>query len=94
LFNLGGSGIVDLMMAIQEERGISEATNLLGPDRYLRVDQPASPHQGEILALDNASPESKRTLEALAKTAGDDLIATQNQGVWQLIRARAQSLKA
>jgi len=93
LLNLGGHGIVDLMMAIQEERGISEAFNLLGADRYLRIDKPTGQYQGDILALDNAGPESQLTLEALAKSALDDQAANQSHSVWQLLRARGQSMK-
>lgn len=93
LRNLGGRGIVNLMMAIQEERGISDASDLLGPDRYLRLDKPASRYQSDILELDDASPRSRLTLGELAKAASDDHAAKQSHGVWQLLRARAQSLK-
>ena len=91
VLGLGGRGIVSLMMAVQEERGISEGAARLGQDRYLRIDRTPSNLQAKLLDLDNASLASRRTMEMLADAAYQDLLAKQGHNVWQLVAARAQA---
>jgi hypothetical protein len=93
LRRLGGSGgIVNLIMAIQEARGVAEARARVGPTRYLRIDRTPSETQAKHLQLDNASPKARQTLEALAVQASASL-ATDHH-VWRLMVARAQAVTA
>jgi len=89
VLRLGGRGIVNLMMTVQESRGINEALRRVGPGRFLRIDATPSAQQAKCLQLDNASTAAQRTLEALASTAVD---TGQLQGnpIWQRMLARAQ----
>lgn len=91
LSRLGGQGIVNLAMAIQEERGIRESAVRLGQDRYLRLDRPPSSVQAKLLDLDNASEISRRTLEALADDVYQDFLSKGPHNVVQLVRSRAQA---
>ncbi len=93
LTSLGGRGIVNLMMAIQEERGTSEAAVRLGQDRYLRIDRSPSSEDAEFLALDNASERTRRILGTLADAAHEEQLSKQDHNVWRLLRARAQAVR-
>jgi predicted acylesterase/phospholipase RssA len=91
LFSIGGSGIINLMMAIQETRGVSEATSRVGFERYLRVDETPSEQQAKHLQLDNASPTAQQTLGTLAAKANAKLPSLARHAVWRLMIARAQA---
>lgn len=93
LRSLGGRGIVNLLMAVQEDRGLKEALARLGPARYLRVDSAPSDQQAKLLALDNASQRTRDTLNTLAEAAYQDLLRKQDHNVWQLVSARAQGTR-
>jgi hypothetical protein len=73
LRRLGGRGIIELMMAVQEARGVEEARVRLGGQRHLRIDRPQGSEQSPSLGLDDASDAAKRTLEDLATAAGREL---------------------
>jgi len=90
--DLGGRGIVNLMMAVQEQRGVTEGAARLGQRRYLRVDASPSMDQARFLELDDASVTSVRTLQALADRAYDQL-SGQDHDVWRLLHARAQAVR-
>jgi hypothetical protein len=91
LIHLGGRGIVNLMMAIQEARGLEEARARLGPARHLRLDRAPSDAQARLLALDNASDRARTTLGDLAGAAAAELKGLGAHAVWGALTARAQS---
>jgi uncharacterized protein len=91
MVRLGGTGIVNLMMAIQEERGVSEAIARVGAAQHLRIDEMPSDAQAKHLELNNASETSQRTLEALANSTGERLQKLGDNAVWRLMTARAQA---
>ena len=93
LGRLGGRGIVDLMMAVQEAHGIAEAKARLGGGRYLRLDRAPSDAQAKLLQLDNASGEARQTLEDLAQQTQAGLRDHQSHGVWRRMVARAQFVR-
>jgi uncharacterized protein len=93
LRKLGGRGVVNLLMAVQEDRGLNEAAARLGSERYLRVDKSPSEEQAPFLNLDNASERTHRILETLAQAAYQDILQGQTHNVWQLMLARAQAAK-
>lgn len=90
---LGGRGIVNLLMAVQEDRGLSEAKKRLGSERYLRIDRSPSDAQAPFVALDNASERTRGILETLADAAYQDILQQQTNNVWQLMLARSQAVK-
>jgi predicted acylesterase/phospholipase RssA len=90
---LGGEGIVNLMMAIQERRGTEEAEARLTKQRYLRINRIPGPHQNRVLALDNASREAQLTLAELAADAHKEHLEKQHEPVWQAVNARAQAVR-
>ena len=94
LGRLGGRGIVNLMMAIQEERGISEARSRLGDDRYLRLDKSPAPEQAKILRLDNASADARQTLTELAGKCIDGLDKLGGRAILRHLLARSQVQRA
>jgi hypothetical protein len=93
LTQLGGTGIVNLMMAIQEDRGVRDAAIRLGSDRYLRIDRIPSSRDAAILHLDNASNKAKSVLYTLADAVHKDHLSKMEGPVWKLLRARAQAIR-
>ena len=93
LRKLGGRGVVNLLMAVQEDRGLNEAAARLRPNRYLRLDRSPSEQQAKFLALDNASARSHAVLAELAEATYRDLLQQQDHNVGQLVFARAQAVK-
>jgi predicted acylesterase/phospholipase RssA len=93
LTRLGGRGIVNLMMAIQEARGTEEARVRLGADRWLRIDRSPSDEDAAFLELDNASQRSRLILGTLADAAHQEQLSKQDHNVWRLLRARAQAVR-
>ena len=89
LLSLGGRGIVNLAMAVQEGRGVSEARSRLGDASYLRLDGSPSSEQSRLLSLDNSSPEALRTMEEMASPVGAEIAASGSHGVWRHLLARA-----
>ena len=90
LGRLGGRGIVNLMMAVQEARGIGEARERIGNERYLRLDRVPSDVQAKMLHLDNASPEASLTIEQLARDVDADTSHFMSHGVWRSLIAKSQ----
>ena len=93
LRDIGGRGIVNLMMAVQERRGIDEARSKLD-DRYLRIDEVPSDAQALHLSLDDASPTATATLEALSAASYGKLAAFSQNSVWRRMLARAQATRS
>lgn len=91
LYKLGGRGVVNLLMAVQEDRGIGEAVARLGTERHLRIDRSPSDQQAKFLALDNASQRAHDTLKQLADIAATNILKDHN--VWNLVLSRALTLK-
>jgi patatin-like phospholipase/acyl hydrolase len=90
---MGGRGIINLMMAVQERRGITEAQARLGLNRYLRIDSPASAEQAKCLLLDNASAMAHATLSDLANSTYERLRTDSSHPVWRAMLAKAQSTR-
>jgi hypothetical protein len=93
LTTLGGRGIVNFMMAIQEDRGTSESGVRLRQVRYLRIDKSPSSEHAKFLELDNASVQTQRILETLADAAHNEQLSNQNHNVWQRLHGRAQAIR-
>lgn len=60
--------LFELTLGAQQAMVIQECKELLGQNRYLRIDAMASEKQMKDLALDKADPEATDTLLALAET--------------------------
>jgi predicted acylesterase/phospholipase RssA len=66
---IGWSGqIVDYILAVQERTASLQASALLGPERYLRVNHVPPTGDDVFARLDLADDRSRRTLGAAAKT--------------------------